>query len=289
LTEGEDLSIELENTGPQEYNVHAKLQYEGSSMEIFLGFDSLEEVGEFYRENLSHIQNPEVPVYGNSKDLEEALTSRDTWSLVQSDGWAVDLMASLEKYMEENTYEEVLEHTSTTVFAAVALSENFGAERPESYDFYRDLVKKSGKTNESRSIGGKIKKKAADSAKKKTKNAVTSAVEDVQREYRRMEREGEIDEIKNKAKKEAAERTRDAASSAWEASKQKTKEKARKEALGVKDNFVDVIDRFRDFGSSNGQVGSGEAPDPVLKIERDDGVTIYEYEEVGLDNEDSDS
>ena len=276
LAEAEDLDVYISMTDSGSYELSASFEHGEKSAEMMLSrVSSTEELGQFYKKYFQgRNTSQEITVYGNSRHLERQVAERETWSLVEEEEWALDILEALNSNMsQEKFYEDLISHTSASALASISLSQSYGEKRPESYDFYLQIIEDLDK-QQKRGIRGRIKKRAKDKAKNEVKTAVNSAVEEAEKEFRKLEREGKIDEFKEKAKEEAQERGKKAAKSALDASKQKTKEKAWGGFQDLKETAVQAS-RNVAYSRPKKQKNSSELPKPTLRIE-EDGV-VYEY------------
>jgi len=186
--------------------------------------------------------------------------------LANSTEWAVDAQKAIMKYMENRTYNEVIDHTSASALSAIVLSESHGQKRTETYSFYIDTIRALDPDRKHRGLIGRAKQRAKDKAKDKTKNAEKKALEDAEEEFRRLEEEGKIDKAKQKTK-------------------QKTKELAKKNASETKSNAKKKArNRVNDFGGKlkkhsplYAEETDYEGPEPNAKVEMENGVTVYYY------------
>ncbi|MFB6174782.1 MAG: hypothetical protein ABEJ87_02290 [Candidatus Nanohalobium sp.] len=104
---------------------------------------------------------------------------------------------------------------------------------------------------------------------------VDELLSEAEKEWRRMKREGEVEEAKQKAKEMAKEKAAETARNVWRDTKQSVKRGIRRKA-----------EEAQKFGERSGRKIAGrkassedQGPEPVVKIEKD-GITIYEYGEV---------
>ena len=202
LAEAENLDVYISMTDSRGYELSSSFKHGEKSAEMMLGrVSSAEELGQFYEKYIQgRNSSQEITVYGSSRYLERQVAERDTWSLIEEEEWAVDTLEALNSNMrEKESYEELIDHISASTLASISLSQSYGEKRPEDYSFYLQIIEDLDK-QQKRGIRGRIKKRAKDKAKNEVKTAGSSAVKEAEKEFRRLEREGKIDEFKEKAK-----------------------------------------------------------------------------------------
>lgn len=278
LKEAEDVYVEVAKTGDS-YSVNAELLYEEEVVELNFRLDSERELGLLYSNYLEDLSsNVSASVFGNSSRLKREVGENDTWGFAAEDEWAVDAKAALERSldMEKASYEDIINHVSSSALGTITRSQAVKEHPSEDYFFYLRLVNELRK-EKPQGFRGRIKQRAKSKAKDKALEAAEGIKKDIENEYRRMEREGEIEEMKNRFKQEAKNKVKEKAGEALSSSKKKVGDEARNELQNLKSNAFPIEEKLHNFLWGR-EEEEREVSEPSVKIRREN-VTIYDYRE----------
>ncbi|WEL19607.1 hypothetical protein [Candidatus Nanohalococcus occultus] len=267
LTDGENIEFDLlkDENG---YRIDTSMSYEGERLELAIrSIQTDQELESFYRKYVEgRSGDRSVGIYGNSDRLEKENARTDSWALTSNGEWSVDIYRALKKYMKDsdNPY-RAADHIAATTSAAISFSESSSERRNEDYSFYMSLVADPIERQKPAGFTDRMKARAAERAKKEAVSAALSAKEDLEAEWRRMKREGEIEELKRKARETAKDKAKELAVQTKNSAKNRTRS-----ALDSK------IDQLRQSLRSS-QTREDEGPEPRLTVRKDNGITIYDY------------
>ncbi len=140
-------------TGRGRFGVEAEMHEDEDTylMMTAMEFETAEELVNFYNQNLKqHTERPEL-IYGNSREVEDVLTERDTWASfrpqeesVREAEWAVDTPRTIERFLDlrnvENDYEETAKTLAAATFYTVSRAESDGEVGTGLYNFHENLI-----------------------------------------------------------------------------------------------------------------------------------------------------
>ncbi len=146
LLESDDFNIEdFKVSGDEE---------RGYELSIDLaGFESAQEVVEFYNEHIKEKIGQEATVYGSSESAKHRVAGSDSIAMYGEEGelegeWAVEVNRLLQRYAgTEDAFENAVEHLSAMTLAAVSMAEG-GPGGRQDYDLYRRFAREPETTVE---------------------------------------------------------------------------------------------------------------------------------------------